>query len=199
MSPELIVFTGPMFGGKTSRLLAAIDRYQYQKRNILCFKPAVDDRYESNHIVTHSGLKKDVVLVRSGEDITNIVNYLTGDEAEPDVIAVDEVFMIPDVADSLIDLFMRGKTVLASSLQLSYEGLPFGEVQRLLPYATKIEVCPAVCVECNRDAHYTHRKVEGDETLMVGGGDIYEPLCHKHYKKTGAMKDARTERKINLR
>ena len=188
MSPELIVFTGPMFGGKTSRLLAAVDRYQYQKRNILCFKPIADDRYEDNHIMTHSGLKRDVVLVRSGEDIANVVNYLTGDEVEPDVIAVDEVFMIPDVADSLIDLFMRGKTILASSLQLSYEGLPFKEMQRLLPYATKIEVCPAVCAKCNRDAHYTHRKVEGNETLMVGGGDIYEPLCHKHYKKVGAMK-----------
>tara|TARA_Y100000310_G_C20553214_1_gene749183 strand:+ start:102 stop:677 length:576 start_codon:yes stop_codon:yes gene_type:complete len=187
MSPELIVFTGPMFGGKTSRLLAAIDRYQYQKRNILCFKPIVDDRYESNHIATHSGLKKDVVLVRSGEDITNVVNYLTG-ETEPEVIAVDETFMIPDVADNLIDLFMRGKTILVSSLQLSYEGKPFKEMQKLLPYATKIEVCPAVCVKCKRDAHYTHRKVEGNETLMVGGGDIYEPLCHKHYKKAGAMK-----------
>ena len=28
--PEFIIFTGPMFGSKTTRLIAAVDRFRYQ-------------------------------------------------------------------------------------------------------------------------------------------------------------------------
>lgn len=179
-SPEIIVFTGPMFGGKTSRLLAAVERYQYQKRNILCFKPAIDDRYDKGSIVTHSNshLTCRVERVQTGQDILDAVS-LSG---KPDIIAVDEAFMIPGSAKSLIQLYFEGVTVLVSSLQLSYEGKPFEELQQLLPYATRVEICPAVCARCDRDAHYTHRKIAGDETLMIGGVNMYEPLCYYHYK-----------------
>ena len=33
--PEFIIFTGPMFGSKTTRMLAIIDRYRYQNRNVV--------------------------------------------------------------------------------------------------------------------------------------------------------------------
>jgi len=180
-NPELIIFTGPMFGGKTSRLLAAVDRYQYQKKNILCFKPAIDDRYDEKSIVTHSNsqLTRRVQRIRTGHHIQKAIR----DEGVPDIVAVDEVFMIPGAAQSLIQLYFQGVTVLVSSLQLSFEGKPFDEMQQLLPYATRVEVCPAVCAKCDRDALYTHRKVSGDKTLMVGGVNMYEPLCYYHYKE----------------
>lgn len=185
MNPELIVFTGPMFGGKTSKLLASVDRYQYRNKYVLCFKPEIDDRYDKKSIVTHTNTYKDGVLaVKVGQDILDVVEYLRcADNSEVDIVAVDEVFMIPGVAKSLLELYFRGVTVLASSLQLSYEGKPFDEVSQLLPYATRIEVCPAVCAQCDKDAYYTHRKVSGDETLMIGGVNMYEPLCYHHYKE----------------
>ena len=180
-NPELIVFTGPMFGGKTSRLLASVDRYKYQKKNILCFKPAIDDRYSKETIVTHSNsqIPWRVQRVTTGQEILDTVAL----EGKPDIIAVDEAFMIPGSASSLIKLYFEGVTVLVSSLQLSYEGKPFEEIQQLLPYATRMEICPAVCAKCDRDAFYTHRKVSGDKTLMVGGVNMYEPLCYYHYKE----------------
>ena len=55
--PDFIIFVGPMFGSKTTRLLAAIDRYRYQKKNVVAFKPRMDDRYSSTEISTHSGGK----------------------------------------------------------------------------------------------------------------------------------------------
>ena len=33
--PEFIIFTGPMFGSKTTRLIAIVDRFRYQNRNIV--------------------------------------------------------------------------------------------------------------------------------------------------------------------
>lgn len=191
MNPELIVFTGPMFGGKTSRLLAAVDRYQYRNKYVLCFKPEIDDRYDKESIVTHTNTYKEGVLtVKTGEDIIDVVNYLSTDSTPAEIVAVDEVFMIPGAAKSLLQLYFKGVTVLVSSLQLSYEGKPFEEVTQLLPYATRIEVCPAVCARCDKDAYYTHRKVSGNETLMIGGVNIYEPLCYHHYNEVVSVSNS---------
>ena len=52
-SPELKIFTGPMFGGKTTRMLAALERYRYQNKTTILFKPNIDDRYSDSKVVTH--------------------------------------------------------------------------------------------------------------------------------------------------
>ncbi|NDE16675.1 hypothetical protein EBZ80_17260 [bacterium] len=62
-NPKFVVFCGPMFSGKSSRLLAALDRYRYQHKRIVVFKPLMDDRYSVGEVVTHSGLKTPAVSV----------------------------------------------------------------------------------------------------------------------------------------
>ena len=42
------MFVGPMFGSKTTRLIAALDRYKYQGKRIAAFKPFIDERYSKN-------------------------------------------------------------------------------------------------------------------------------------------------------
>ena len=37
MKNEFITFVGPMFGGKTTKLMSVIDRYKYQNRKIFAF------------------------------------------------------------------------------------------------------------------------------------------------------------------
>ena len=102
--PELIVFTGPMFGSKTTKMLAAVDRYRYQQKRIVAFKPIMDDRYSDLQIQTHSGGSLPAVGVNTGEDMVQYVyEELLG---EVDVVAVDEAFMIEGSANALIDLFL---------------------------------------------------------------------------------------------
>jgi len=57
----------------------------------------------------------------------------------------------------------------------------FEEVRDMMPWATKIEICPAVCPITGRDAYYTHRKIESVNEITVGGADIYEPRCWEHH------------------
>jgi len=173
-NPEFIIFTGPMFSSKTTRLLAAIDRLRYQNRNVVAFKPSLDERYSQSKICTHNGGEIDAHVVKSGNDIVRIID--TYDEAV-NVIAVDEAFMIEGVADALLSIFRSGKTVAVSSLQLSATGNVFEEIRDMMPWATKIEVCPAVCTVTGQDAYYTHRKFNNMEEITVGGSDLYEPRC----------------------
>ena len=55
MNPSFTIFTGPMFGSKTTRLMAEIDRSLYKGRKVLAFKAKRDDRYSIDKISTHSG------------------------------------------------------------------------------------------------------------------------------------------------
>ena len=176
--PEFIIFTGPMFGSKTTKLLAALDRFRYQNRNILAFKPKMDERYSFSEICTHGGGKIQAIVVDRGQDILDIVEK---SESEIDIVAVDEAFMIEGCAESLLTLFREGKTIVVSSLQLSATGNVFEEIRDMMPWATKIEICPAVCTVSGLDAYYTHRKFQNMDEITVGGSDIYEPRSWFHH------------------
>ena len=176
--PDFIIFTGPMFGSKTTRLLAALDRYVYQNKDIIAFKPVMDNRYSGIEICTHSGGKFPAQGVSTGEDVAD---FIQSSRLDYDVIAVDDAFMIDGIASVLLDLFRKGKTIIVSSLQLSASGNVFEEVRDMMPWATKIEICPAVCPVTGRDAYYTHRKVAGLNEIEVGGADMYEPRCWEYH------------------
>ena len=124
MNNEFRIFVGPMFGGKTTRLLSAIDRYKYQGRKIIAFKPQIDNRYHNENITTHWGGHSSAINVSSGVAISRKVVASFGNSGGG-VIAVDEAFMIPGCGDHLVELFKQGHTVLVSSLQLSSDFTPY--------------------------------------------------------------------------
>jgi thymidine kinase len=178
-NPEFIVYVGPMFSSKTSSLLMALERYKYQNKITAAFKPLVDIRYADTEIVTHTMLRHPAYTIKEG---TDIIKYLSEPETiEPNVIAVDEAFMIPGVADSLIWLYRNGFTIIVSSLDISATGKVFSEIEKMLPWATQVQKCSAICTICGADAHYTHRKIAGNEEIEIGGAERYEPRCHSHF------------------
>ena len=183
---EFIIFVGPMFGGKTRKLLSAVDRYKYQKRDIFAFKPQVDQRYAKEKIVTHWGGKLKADLVSDATEILESLVLNGVSLQDQPVIAVDEAFMLKDAGTVLPKLFKAGATVIASTLQISSDGTAYPEVAGFMPYATKVEVCPAVCTICGADAHYTE-KIGGrvDHGIEVGGAEMYQPRCFEHFTYYG--------------
>jgi thymidine kinase len=172
MNAEFVIYCGPMWSGKTTRLTAAIERHRIRKTDVLCFKPEIDGRYASTSIVTHSGSRMDALPVNWGHQITEHVQ-----RDRPEVIAVDEAFMIDGCADALIKIFTGGVSVYVSSIELSANLRPFPEIEKMMPFATRIEKCTAVCVSCGEDAALTHRQIPSLEEISVGGADSYEPMC----------------------
>ncbi len=67
---DLILYTGPMFSSKTTKLLMQADKRFYQKQKVIAFKSKMDDRYSSvGEIVTHNFNKIPAHLVDTGEEI----------------------------------------------------------------------------------------------------------------------------------
>jgi thymidine kinase len=176
MNQNFIVYAGPMFSAKTTSLLSTLDRYKYQGKRIVIFKPKLDDRYSVDNVSTHGGWKMPATCVKLGTDILeNLANL----EQNPHAIAVDEAFMIPGVADVLIWLYRSGYSIVVSSLDLSASGKPFVEIEKMLPWATKVEKLSAVCTVCNKDAFYTYKKQVGGDEIEIGGVELYEPRCSR--------------------
>ena len=176
-TPKFITYIGPMFGAKTSALLLRLERFQLQGLKIVLFKPNVDKRYSTTQVVTHSGWNRDAVSITSGFDL---LSHLENEP--PDVVALDEAFMVKDSSKVLPWLFKNGMTVVVSSLDLSYKCEPFKEVRNILPYATEVHKCPAICPICGADAFYTYRKPGFvDDEIIVGGAELYEPRCYRHH------------------
>ncbi len=179
-NPTFTVFTGPMFGSKTTKLLSTLERYKYQRKRVVVFKPVIDDRYDASEVVSHSGWTAPATTVKNGADILEALSRMP---SEPDVVAVDEAFMIPNVAEVLTWLYRNGISIVASTLDISAQGKPFHEVEKLLAWATHVEKCSSVCTVCGRDAFYTHKKQIDEDRgeIHVGGAELYEPRCFQHH------------------
>lgn len=180
---QLTVYTGPMWSGKTSRMLLEVEKHRHGGREVHAFKPLVDNRYASEDIVTHMGWAIPAVCVKTGADIEAHMLENAGDFNNC-LIVVDELFMLPGVADSLVWFYKRGVDVVVATLDLSYACKPFEEVAKILPWATRVEKCASACSVCGCDAHYTYRKVDdaiGEDGIAVGGKESYEPRCRKHH------------------
>lgn len=178
--PQLIAFVGPMFSAKTTGMLACLEKFKYQNRHIVAFKPKIDDRYSESKIVSHMGWELPATQISDGKCIIiELLSYFSeGVVPNNVVVAVDELFMIPGISSELLWLYKNDITVVVSTLDLSYNCTPFDEVTRILPYATTVKKCVAVCSVCKADAHYTWRKpIDNDSEIVVGGVELYEPRC----------------------
>lgn len=171
---QFSMFVGPMFGSKTSSMLLRLERYKHQHKTIVAFKPTEDVRYSQSDITTHGGWSYPAISVSTGVDI---IEHLAGLEKQPDVIAVDEAFMIHGAAEVLVWLYRNGINIVVASIDMSSQGKPFAEIEKMLPWATEIVKCSAVCTVCGEDAYYTYKKQTTEVEIQVGGSELYEPRC----------------------
>ena len=166
------VICGSMFSGKTEELIKRINRAQYAKQKIQAFKPALDDRYDKDYIVSHSRLK---TLSKPISDINDVLKLVDDDT---DIVAIDEAqFFSNDIIDVCNTLADKGKRVIVAGLDQDYRGKPFGPMPFLMAIAEYVTKNLAICVKCGNPANRTQRLVHDDKTILVGTTDIYEARC----------------------
>lgn len=179
VNPTFELYCGPMYSGKSSRVILEAQNHVYRGRRILAYKPKIDDRYSKNEITTHSGMVSlPAELIERGEDLGKHLLALENIDPKLTTILVDEVFMIEGIADVLIWLYRNGFSILASSLDMGSHMEPFPEISRIMPWTTRIERCTAVCNCCKAPATFTYRKPEAaSDFILVGGVETYEARC----------------------
>ena len=176
------VISGCMFAGKTEELIRRINVLSYAKKNIIVFKPKIDNRYSDSEIVSHSGAKVPCLVVEKAQDILKKI------EADTEVVAIDEVqFFDKDIVEVCEYLADKGIRVMVAGLDKDFRGESFGVMPELLTRAEFVTKLTAVCAKCGAPATRTQRLVNGkpagfeDHNVMVGADESYEPRCrHCH-------------------
>lgn len=184
---QIIAHIGPMFGGKTSGLLADVRKMRIAGYNVALFKPTMDNRYSENEVVNHDGEKINAINIDNVYDILKHVK----DNPSVNVIAIDEFQFLKGGCSTpagmitiLTELVYKyKKTLIISGLDLDSDLRPFDNIKELLPFATHIFKHKAVCVKCGNDATASYCKIEKDNQEQIGGSEIYEPRCLSCYFK----------------
>ena len=68
----LEVICGPMFSGKSEELIRRLRRAEIAGQRALVVKPALDDRYDVGHVVSHAGATMRAVAAASSADVPRL-------------------------------------------------------------------------------------------------------------------------------
>jgi thymidine kinase len=203
MTARLEVIVGPMFSGKTERLIARLNRASYARKRIRILKPAHDTRTQgsiASRAVNPDGTTEvtatlHAVMVRGAADFA----ALTAAD-DYDVLAVDEAqfFPLDEPMSDALGWFGRGirdllrrrarsdLRIIVAGLDMDFAEAPFGPIPGLLAMADHVEKLTGVCMICGDDGGYiSHRIIPGEAQLVVGDAGEYQVRCRACYEPPG--------------
>lgn len=202
---SLSVYPGPMFSGKTTRLLQEISKYSgvilntssslsdsasYENHAVI-INSDKDNRDISNVISSHSlfykGLsdKIDIVSANNLSDV-NVEKYV--------VIGIDECNFFSDLHDTIKKWLSQGKHIICVGLDSDFRMEKFGSISDLLHIADRFEKLSAICSICleklmkegqmitpdkTTPASFTMRTISSETIEEIGGSEKYKAVCRK--------------------
>ena len=178
---KLVVICGPMFAGKSTRLINEGERYAKAGFKVVYLKPATDTRYSMNEIVTHDQLKVPASLIKNELKSRYVVE-------RADVILVDEVqFIEPHLIEDIIEL-ANEKIVIVAGLDLDHAQQAFKVVEALMPHADEVIKVKGFCA-CGNETRYSLLKehIETNEQVHLGADEAYEAVCRNCYQRRNGV------------
>lgn len=195
---QLHLKLAPMCGGKTDYLLTEMSRFLV-KYKCLYINHLQDTRSE-NSFSTHSTLQKTLPINSNFKAVktSDFKTFSSGsiDPNDYDAIFIDEgnfygpelITFVKHLVDDL------EKYVVVAGLDGDFNREKFGYVLDLIPLCDSVKKLFAVCEKCGNKAIFSHRTVDSTEKVLVGGKELYQPLCrkcylfHQKYKITTVLK-----------
>jgi thymidine kinase len=190
----LELFIGPMFSGKTSKLLEIYKQSMFCNIPIIVINHSADIRYHDTHLSTHD--KTMIPCVQTTELMT-IWDYGSIDEPieeklydthiqfrESKVVLINEGQFFPDLVPCVEELLKEGKHVYVCGLDGDFERKKFGTILDLIPLCDKVTKMTSLCSRC-RDgtAGIFSLRITQEKTQFLIGSDNYIPVCRKCYEK----------------
>lgn len=171
------VICGSMFSGKTEELIRRMKRAEIAHLKTEIFKPAIDNRYHEQNVVSHDASTLQSQPVQHSQNILLLAQ-------NADVVGIDEAQFFDDGIVAVCEqLATNGIRVIVAGLDMDYTGKPFGPVPDLLAVADFITKLHAICVHCGNIASISYRKTKQSGQVVLGELDIYEPRCRSCFAK----------------
>ena len=182
----LELYIGPMFSGKSSKILFKLSSMADQRFNCLYINSVKDiretesqDNFVTTHNSSYSNLSSKITKIK----VSSLREVSVSDY---DYIAIDELQFFDDeytvgCIDNWVSIY--GKYVLVASLDGDCYRRKFGRVLDLIPHADEINKLTAYCDICRdnygimKKAPFTARMTSDTTAELVGGTNIYKAMC----------------------
>jgi thymidine kinase len=177
---ELII--GPMFSGKTSRLVEVYKQCKFCNISVSVINHSIDKRYDNELLSTHDKIKIPCTQTERISEFwneTNLTDNLIGD-----VILINEGQFFEDLYECVIDMLEKGKKVYICGLDGDFERKKFGAILDLIPLCDKVNKLTSLCSICkNGTPGIFSMRLTNEKEQTVVGSDNYIPVCRKCYNK----------------
>lgn len=187
------VVCGPMFSGKSEELIRRLRRAEIARQRVQIFKPVIDQRYSSDHIVSHSDLRIHSDSVATAAEVQAKLDLRT------EVIGIDEAqFLGEAVVEMVVRLADMGKRIVIAGLDTDYLGRPFHPMPELLAVADEITKTLAICMQCGNPAKHTQRLIASQDLIVVGAEGMYEARCRRCFEPVLDSVEARKKKEVEV-
>ena len=104
------------------------------------------------------------------------------------MLGMEAQFFDDEIVKVCNDLANRGVRVIVAGLDMDFKGNPFGPMPALMATAEYITKLHAICTHTGNLAHYSYRKSEQKDLVVLGEKKDYKPLSRSAFYKMNKKK-----------
>ena len=177
----LKLILGPMFSGKTSKLITIYHHNTIADISTCVINYEEDNRYHNTLLSSHDKRMIPCLKVKKIHEVF---------EKYPDILRTTKAFIINE-GQFFSDLYnavcllvnQHHKIVYIGGLDGDYQMKKFGQMIDLIPLADEVEKLRAICTQCKKPAAFTKRLSKETEQKVIGC-DNYIPVCRNCHRLT---------------
>jgi len=179
----LEIILGPMFSGKTSKLIEIYKQYRFCDIEVLAINHSDDTRHSALQMTSHDD---HFINCIQSETIRHIIDkYIISHKTKPIVVLINEGQFFQDLQEGVSELVNKYHAhVYVAGLDGDFRREKFGHMLDLIPMSDKVYKLHSLCVLCKngKKAIFSHRTMTScTEQKQIGAEDLYQPLCRDCY------------------
>jgi thymidine kinase len=173
----LEIFIGPMFSGKTSKLIELYKQYSFCNIPLAVINHSSDTRYDDTMLSTH-----DKIMIPCIQ--TPTLTLVTNDMDNVDVILINEGQFFEDLYDFVLEMLKLNKKIYVSGLDGDFKREKFGKILDLIPMCDKVTKMTSLCSLCKNGTPglFSMRLTNEKEQMLIGSSN-YIPVCRYCYEE----------------
>ena len=177
-SGYLEIFMGPMFSGKTSKLLEIYKQYKFCNMNITVINHSSETRYSNHMLSTHDKVMIPCIHTKILGDLWNThVNI-----QKSEIILINEGQFFEDLASFVTVMLTYKKKVYIAGLDGDFERKKFGQILDLIPMCDKVTKLTSLCGLCKDGTPGIFSlRLTKESTQTLVGSTNYVPVCRGCY------------------
>ena len=184
MNGYLELILGPMFSGKTSKILDLYKQCEFSNIPVVVINHTSDKRYSETMLSTHDLKMIPCIQASSLCDAMEILE-IKNKISDATVILINEGQFFNDLYEwTEMMVETNHKEIYICGLDGDFNRNKFGQILDLIPLCDKVTKLKSLCSMCKNGtkALFSLRVTEEKEQVLIGS-DCYKPVCRACYNK----------------